>query len=525
MGRRAKAAARSCARRSRSRPSPARASRRAHPGAPDAAGPAAPAPRGGPRRGHGVRRAGERRLRRLARPALRARARSRPASSASTSGRPGAATLVLETVLPVLAAAPSASRVEVVGGTHVPLSPSYDYFARHWASAVGGLGLVVRAQMERAGFYPRGGGEIRARVEPWTRPRPPSTWRSAGRSSRSRGSRARRASRAERRDAPARRGAGAALGAPAASRREWQVIEVSADVARARSCSSRPSSRTGRGGLRPAWASGACSPEPWASARRGACCASWRTRKAAVDAQLADQLVVPSWLAGGGGGRVTTVEVTRHLESAAEVAGALRPPGHGVGPAGRTRGARGRPSCRWPLPRHEQEGEARGRLSQGPRRSGARGRSPRAAKGRARSAIIAPNRGSPAGDRVLSRHRARALAPGLLPREPERGRALPSRRPAGADRPPRRVPLPAADHRRLPRHAPARPRGLGGGPARPRACASTTPTRSFRTERWAFRGHMPGPSRDSRPWPESARGPPAGEREGPAPRSGRDRAR
>jgi RNA 3'-terminal phosphate cyclase (ATP) len=39
----------------------------------------------------------------------------------------------------------------------------------------------------------------------------------------------------------------------------------------------------------------------------------------AVDAHLADQLVVPL-LTGGGGGRVTTVEVTRHLQSTAEVA-------------------------------------------------------------------------------------------------------------------------------------------------------------------------------------------------------------
>jgi RNA 3'-terminal phosphate cyclase (ATP) len=39
----------------------------------------------------------------------------------------------------------------------------------------------------------------------------------------------------------------------------------------------------------------------------------------AVDPHLADQLVVPLALAGGGG-RVTTVEVTRHLETAVEVA-------------------------------------------------------------------------------------------------------------------------------------------------------------------------------------------------------------
>jgi RNA 3'-terminal phosphate cyclase (ATP) len=52
----------------------------------------------------------------------------------------------------------------------------------------------------------------------------------------------------------------------------------------------------------------------------------------AVDPHLADQLVVPLAMAGGVG-RVTTVEVTRHLETAVEVATRL-----GCGPVWGRRG-------------------------------------------------------------------------------------------------------------------------------------------------------------------------------------------
>ena len=85
-------------------------------------------------------------------------------------GTAGAATLVLQTVLPVLATAGEPSRVEVIGGTHVPLSPSFHFLSRHWSEAVGRLGLVTTLELVRGGFHPRGGGEIRASVEPWTRP-------------------------------------------------------------------------------------------------------------------------------------------------------------------------------------------------------------------------------------------------------------------------------------------------------------------------------------------------------------------
>src|SRR5207237_8397263 len=82
----------------------------------------------------------------------------------------GAATLVLQTSVGPLATTAATSRVAVTGGTHVPASPSYHYLARHWGAAVAAMGLRPRFDLVRAGFYPPGGGEIRAEVPPWPRP-------------------------------------------------------------------------------------------------------------------------------------------------------------------------------------------------------------------------------------------------------------------------------------------------------------------------------------------------------------------
>jgi len=85
-------------------------------------------------------------------------------------GTAGAATLVLQAVLPILATAAGPSRVEVTGGTHVSRSPSHHFLARHWSEVVGRLGLVARLRLERAGFFPRGEGCAVAEVGPWERP-------------------------------------------------------------------------------------------------------------------------------------------------------------------------------------------------------------------------------------------------------------------------------------------------------------------------------------------------------------------
>jgi RNA 3'-terminal phosphate cyclase (ATP) len=231
-------------------------------------------------------------------------------------GSAGAVTLVLESVLPVLGAAAAASRVDVVGGTHVPGSPSYEFFARHWAEAVGGIGLVVRAQMERAGFYPPGGGLVQARVQPWVRPAAALDMAERGGLVAIKGlsgaARVKGGAAERQRDAVAR-----VLWERRRIEAEWQVIEASADS---------PGSflfleavfETGRGAFGFLGQRGT-SPETLGDRAARRLLRFVEDEQGAVDGHLVDQLVVPM-IAGGGGGKVSTVEVTRHLESVAEIA-------------------------------------------------------------------------------------------------------------------------------------------------------------------------------------------------------------
>ena len=81
-------------------------------------------------------------------------------------GTAGSCTLVLQTVLPPLLAAPGDSQVKVRGGTHNPAAPPYDFFARSFAPQLTRMGAPVALELAAFGFHPRGGGEIRATITP-----------------------------------------------------------------------------------------------------------------------------------------------------------------------------------------------------------------------------------------------------------------------------------------------------------------------------------------------------------------------
>lgn len=80
-------------------------------------------------------------------------------------GTAGSATLVLETVLWPLLLAPGRSRLVLEGGTHNPLAPPFDFIARSLVPLLGEMGAVVECKLERAGFYPAGGGRMTVEIE------------------------------------------------------------------------------------------------------------------------------------------------------------------------------------------------------------------------------------------------------------------------------------------------------------------------------------------------------------------------
>lgn len=79
-------------------------------------------------------------------------------------GTAGATALVLQTLLLPLAMAEGASRLSISGGTHVPWSPCFHYLDWHWRPLLARLGIQFDLTLAMAGFYPRGGGELLARI-------------------------------------------------------------------------------------------------------------------------------------------------------------------------------------------------------------------------------------------------------------------------------------------------------------------------------------------------------------------------
>ena len=77
---------------------------------------------------------------------------------------------MLQTLLLPLALAPAPSSLSISGGTHVPWSPCFHYLDWHWRPLLARLGIAFQLELAMAGFYPQGGGELRAEIPGGARP-------------------------------------------------------------------------------------------------------------------------------------------------------------------------------------------------------------------------------------------------------------------------------------------------------------------------------------------------------------------
>jgi RNA 3'-terminal phosphate cyclase (ATP) len=246
-------------------------------------------------------------------------------------GASGAATLLVGMLVPVLAAATDgASRVEVRGGTHLPGSPTFHYLARHMVRLYERLALRPRLHLQRAGFAPRGEGLMSAEVPPTPRGgvgRLDLDERGALLAVRGVSGAARLRGEVGRRHASSAR---ALLWERRRVDSEWAVVELPADT---------PGSfvqveavfENGGGAFSFLGQRGVSAELVGERAARRLL--RFLDEAGAVDPWAADQLAVPLALAGAGG-RITTPEVTAHLETVAAVLGHF-------GFAARTLGRRG----------------------------------------------------------------------------------------------------------------------------------------------------------------------------------------
>jgi RNA 3'-terminal phosphate cyclase (ATP) len=64
--------------------------------------------------------------------------------------------------------AESAVRFVLTGGTFNPKAPAYPFLDQTWRAYLAALGMPLALAMPVAGFYPRGGGQLDAWIEPAT---------------------------------------------------------------------------------------------------------------------------------------------------------------------------------------------------------------------------------------------------------------------------------------------------------------------------------------------------------------------
>ena len=102
-------------------------------------------------------------------------------SLAAKGGSAGAVSLVFQTVLLPLALADGSSQLTLVGGTHVAWSPPFDYVKRVYLPMLERAGIKAKVNLEKWGWYPLGGGVVKATVGPVTSGRQPLPSDSVGR--------------------------------------------------------------------------------------------------------------------------------------------------------------------------------------------------------------------------------------------------------------------------------------------------------------------------------------------------------
>jgi len=80
-------------------------------------------------------------------------------------GTAGSTGLVLQTIIPVLLFGKIPSHVQITGGTHVPWSPSFHYLKAVFLPTLKKMGAEVSLEIDKWGWYPKGGGKIRASIK------------------------------------------------------------------------------------------------------------------------------------------------------------------------------------------------------------------------------------------------------------------------------------------------------------------------------------------------------------------------
>jgi RNA 3'-terminal phosphate cyclase (ATP) len=89
-----------------------------------------------------------------------------PADHRIEIGSAGSTTLVAQTLIPALVCADRPAQIAIAGGTHNPQAPPVEFLERAFVPLLRRMGAQVDVTLVRAGYFPRGGGELTLAVTP-----------------------------------------------------------------------------------------------------------------------------------------------------------------------------------------------------------------------------------------------------------------------------------------------------------------------------------------------------------------------
>jgi RNA 3'-terminal phosphate cyclase (ATP) len=90
----------------------------------------------------------------------------RPGNYELAIGSAGSTTLLLQAVLPALLRASGPTTLALEGGTHNRLAPTFEFLAQSFVPVLAQLGARIDVKLVRYGFEPAGGGRIEVSVTP-----------------------------------------------------------------------------------------------------------------------------------------------------------------------------------------------------------------------------------------------------------------------------------------------------------------------------------------------------------------------
>jgi RNA 3'-terminal phosphate cyclase (ATP) len=85
-------------------------------------------------------------------------------------GTAGSISMILMAVVPAVSLTNNSLEIEITGGTDVRTSPTIDYVRHVVAEAYLSIGIKFSVDVQKRGYYPKGGGVVRARIEPCKAP-------------------------------------------------------------------------------------------------------------------------------------------------------------------------------------------------------------------------------------------------------------------------------------------------------------------------------------------------------------------